>query len=286
MRAVDAFLDAYRGFKVLRVWPYVMWRGTGWGTVPTVETIRAFLDYVCSRGFFVELTLLTDDDPSRILEARQLVEALSVDPPANLLIEIGNEPTTHKNIDTAALRSVLTASPFLFASGDYEDSHRWFGRYLTAHTPRDAEWPRKAHDLLEYYGGGGPSAPSDPPHNVPCIADEPIRPDQAGYVETDFYAYAAVCSILGAGATFHFENGKQADVPTADEARCAVAFRRGLTAFPADAPISGAYRRADDASLRSYVVGPYMVRVRPTGPEAPESGWVPLDEWGIAWRRA
>ena len=260
---ITPILTAFKGYNLLRVFWYVPWPGTGWETQPA-DQVRNFANFVGNHGFYVELVLLTDDNPARIEPARQLVRELSNDPPINLLFEIGNEPNIHKNVNVWALRDVLDASPFLYASGDNE-REPWFGRYLTAHTPRDNEWPRKAHDLLEYYYGGGPGSPTDPPHHVPVIADEPIRPDEAGYVESDFLAYFATSSLLGSGATFHYEGGKWGRVPTGDEARCAAASLAGMMAFPADAPL-GPYSRIDEqgATLRTYKVGPYVVRVRPT----------------------
>lgn len=261
---IRPFLEAFRGFNLLRVWEYVTWPGAGWE--PCQEaTLLEFLDVCARAGFYVELTLLTDDDERRIDPARRRVAYLTAARPPNLLLEIGNEPTTHKQIDTQALRLVCEASGLLFSSGDYEDSARFFGSFLTAHTPRDGEWPRKAHDLLEYYGGGGPSAPSDPAHKVPVVADEPIRPDQAqGDRDGDFLAYFAVCSLLGAGATYHFEGGKLAREPTADELHFAGVALAGLNAFPADAP-NAPYERIDEqgGSLRTYKLGSNRVRVRP-----------------------
>ncbi len=291
---LQPFLDAYRGYNLLRVWLYVPrkeWGDRAWEP-PPLATIRAFLARVARDRWYVELTLLTDDDPARLPWARQLVVDLSAanPPPPNLFLEIGNEPTTHKQIDTGALRSVLESSPFLFSSGDYEESDRFFGRYLTAHTPRDAEWPRKAHDLLEYFIGGGPKTPADPAHRVPIVADEPIRPDEApgdlDAKQRDYYAYGATCALLGAGATFHAQTGKWAQLPTDEERVMAAALLAGLSAFPADARL-GAYRRIDEGrgSLRTYGMGPYLVRIRPTTPEAPEPGWVARDPWGIAWSR-
>lgn len=281
-------LAAFRGFNVLRVFWYVKWVGTGWEP-STVEQVLAFANRVAQDGFYVELVLLTGDEPAYVEPARQLVQALTAanPPPKNLLFEIGNEPTANgKRINVWALREVLEASPFLYASGDNE-RNPWFGRYLTAHTPRDGEWPRKAHDLLEYYVGGGPAAPTDPAHHVPAVADEPIRPDEAGFNENDFLAYFASSSLLGAGATFHYDGGKFGRLPTGDEARCLEAALAGLLAFPADAP-RGAYRRIDEhgATLRTYVIGDDMVRVRPTSPAAPEPGWSAMDDAGIVWKRA
>ena len=285
--SIDPFLQAFAGFNLLRVWNYVTWADTGWESRNSSE-VYDFVRYCGRAGFYVELTLLTDDDPDRLERAAALVQKLAAhraDLP-NLLLEIGNEPTTHKTINTAALKSACLSSGFLFSSGDYEDSARFFGTYLVAHTPRDAEWMRKAHDLLEYFHGGGPSAPSDPAHKVPCVADEPMRPDQAGFNERDYRAYFGTCALLGAGATFHYEGGKFGRVPTADEARCAAAALAGLNAFPPDAPINP-YRRIDEheGSLRTYVVGNSLVRVRPTTLTAPEPGWTALDPDGILWRR-
>lgn len=274
------------GLNVLRVWPYVTWPGRGWDS-PDPPTVLAFLERCAAAGFCVELTLLTDDDVARIGPAVALVSALAAARPTNVVLEIGNEPKTHKNIQTQALRGACEASGLLFASGDNETSEGRFGTYLTAHTPRDSEWPRKAHDLKEYFEGGGPRAATDPAHHMPCVADEPIRPDEAGYWAPDFYAYALVCSLLGAGATFHYERGKDGQLPNELEAGCAEAFARGLSALPADAPL-GIYRRLDEhgASLRTYVVGPYMVRVRPVARDAPETGWISRDDAGVLWTLA
>lgn len=279
------------GYNVLRVWPYVPnppWV-PGWNP-PDNATFLNFIEACRNAGFYVEVTLLTDDDPARVPWAQQFVEFL-VDRGMSSVVttmafEIGNEPLTNKHIDVAALKPICERYGLVYSSGIYEDPAQSFGSYLTTHTPRDSEWPRKAHDLLEFWAGGGPEAPSNPPHKVPVVADEPIRPDQAGYAERDFYAYAATCSLLGAGATFHYEGGKFGRLPNAQEAACAEAFAAGLDVFPPDAPL-GPYRRIDESgkTLRTYVVGSYMVRIRPTVPEAPEPGWAPLDAFGIAFRR-
>lgn len=285
---IQPFLQAFPGFNVLRVWDYVPWSGTGWESC-SVDQWRAFLAFVQAQGWYVELTLLTDDNPGRISYAQTLVQGLAGIP--NLIVEIGNEPQTNKSIDTRALQDACTRSGLLYSSGNYESNAAWFGRYGTAHTPRDSEWPRKGHDLMEYYGGGGPHAPSDPACKAPWVGDEPIRPDQcnpAWYaIDRDYQAYGGVCALLGAGATFHFEGGKYGTLPNDLERACAAAMLTGLMAFPADAPNWG-YRRIDEQgkSLRTYVLGDrVMVRVRPTTPEPPEPGWTALDEWHQLWQR-
>lgn len=285
---IDPFLDAYKGFNVLRVWPYTEWEEKSWD-VEDVETTKRFLSYVGARGFYVELTLLTDDAPARLEWAKSFVAQLAADPrPTNLLLEGGNEPLTHKTIDTAALRPALDASGFVYASGDYEDSNRVFGSYGVTHTARTSDWPRRAHDLMEFYGGGGPNSPSDPAHKTPWVGDEPAKLQDVAVVAADWRAYFGTCALLGAGATFHSETGKWADLPTDDEKRMIAAALEGLDAFPPAAP-NGPYRRiVEDGQPdygRTYVVGDCMTRCQQPGTQAPEPGWTSLDPDGILFVR-
>jgi hypothetical protein len=302
--SIDPFLNTYRalGYTVLRVWDYVMWtieaNGLeGWDS-PGPDVWLDFIQYVRARGWYVELTVWTGDEPDRVEPGVALMQDLCAASPDNLLVEGPNENGINgKQISMPAQHEVETlcaqmAIPFCGWGWTVDDDGNTvqgdhFGTYLTAHTPRDGEWPRKCHDLLEYYDGGGPHAKDDPPHRMPCLADEPIRPDQAGYVEKDFYDYAAGCSLLGGGVTFHSETGKVAAVPTADEHRCALATADGFLVFPADAPL-GRYRRIDEhdpnTSARTYVMGEkWMVRIRASWPDCPEPGWTPLDDIGVCW---
>jgi HRD ubiquitin ligase complex, ER membrane component len=192
---------------------------------------------------------------------------------------------------------------FQFASGLNDvPAEQWFGLYLTAHTPRDYDWPRKCHDLLEYYHGGGPSAPTDPPHHVPCIADEPLQPERVGggsalayqhgdldKTGQDYRAYFAGCVVMGGGGTFHWEGGKFGLPPTEAERHCAQESLVGLSVFPPGISNNG-YRRIDEQgkSSRTYTdgsPGTSMVRIRPETITAPEAGWTALDDDGILWTR-
>lgn len=265
---ISGFLDDFAGFNVLRVFWYTPrkdWGDQAWGYA-LGPSILKFCAMVGARGWYVELTMLTDDDPFNLSAARDMIAWLSASVmPPNLLIEASNEPQTHKAINTAALRSVLASAGVPHSSGDYEDSRHWYGTYGTAHTGRDQEWVRRAHDLLDYRIGGGPNFPEEPACKVPWVADEPIRPDQAGFNEQDFRAYFGACALLGAGGTYHYDGGKFGRRPTADEARIAAIVLEALNHFPAEAP-KGAYSRPDEgtATLRTYRVGPYTVRIRPT----------------------
>jgi hypothetical protein len=287
---VDPFLEAFAGFNTLRVWPYVEWGPESWN-VTDPATINAFIADMNRRGWYVELTLLTDDAPSRLEWAKALVPKLGTAQHAGLFLEGGNEPTTNKNIDTPALRPALEASGYLFASGDYEDSYRAYGTHLVAHTARTKDWPRKAHDLMEYHNGGGPNAPSDPAHKNPPIGDEPGKVQDVGTILSEWRAYFGTCSILGAGATVHLETGKYAQPPTADERPCIAAALEGLDAFPCDAP-NGPYQRIVEPNQpdygRTYVVGNCMTRCQQPGTQPPAeagSGWTALDPDGVLFRR-
>jgi hypothetical protein len=265
-------------------------KDTGW-EAPSPDVVAAFANDLAREGWYVEFTLLTDDVAARIPQARQLVATLVAARPPNVLLEAGNEPTTHKDIQTAALRGVLEASGFLYSSGDYEEAAatRFYGSYGTAHTGRTVDFPRRAHDLLEYFNGGGPNALSDPPHRVPWVADEPAKPTEfPAAADADWLAYFGAASLLGAGATFHYEGGKFGQLPTDAEAHVAALALQAMNAFPADAPL-GAYRRVVEPGQnldgRTYVVGAFMVRSQQRGAAAPEPGWTPIDGGGALWKR-
>jgi hypothetical protein len=280
---VQPFLDAYRGFNILRVWPYVEWGPDESWDVSDAATINAFIADMNRRGFSVELTLLTDDAPARLAWAQAVIPHLTAAAHPGLVLEGGNEPTTHKRIDTPALRPYLEASGYLYASGDYEDSHRFYGTYGVTHTARTFDWPRRAHDLMEFYGGGGPNAPTDPPHKNPWAADEPAKLQDVEIVAADWRAYFGSCALLGAGGTFHSETGKYADLPTDDERRMMAAALEGPDAFAADAA-NGPYTRIVEQGQpdygRTYVVGPYMTRCQQPG-ATPPAGFIPIDVDGV-----
>lgn len=286
---VDPILKFFTGHaaNTVRVWPYVTWPGTGWES-PTNDQILAGIQYLESHGLRSYLTLFTDSQPptdssqqNRIQWAKDLIHFLQGKTTA-LLVEIGNEPQINKTIDTHALKSTLDASGFLYTSGEYDDSAHWFGHFGDAHTPRDIQWCRKAHDLHEYYVGGGPSYPAEPATKTVWIAGEPMKPTEepnapqtdpdTGVVISkveDNLAYAAACSLMGGGAIFHYEGGKFGRMPVGEEIDCAAAFFQGLSCFPDDMLSPSAYVRTDEhgETLRTYSKGPYTVRIRPkSGP--------------------
>jgi hypothetical protein len=246
---------------------------------------------------------LTDDTPTRVPQARAFVEELAAakaDLP-NLLLQIGNEPLTHKNIAVDALKDVCEASGFLYSSGRYEDEQHYFGNFGSEHPVGNFDWYRRGHELMEWRTGDGPEE-SHQPYDMPWIADETTRPDSAqGDKVKNFRAFGGSLALFGAGGCFHCQSGKWASLPgtqpnpddpsvgvVAEESACRDAFFEGMAAFPADAPF-GAYRHIVESNepdgARTYVVGDYMVRCGQLGTEAPESGWVALDVDGVLWKR-
>jgi hypothetical protein len=295
---IDGVLEDAKGYNVLRVWDYTPvdkvrgdgkdWEGEEWESTPPHVWID-FLAAVGRKGFRVELTLLTDDDPARIEPAKRLIEELVNARVTNVIFEAANEPRTNgKKTDTSALRSVLEwagSKGYRYSSGDYEEADRFYGNFFVVHTGRDHEWPRRAHDVLDGYEGIGPSDPEGTiarGWHVPSVCDEPGKWQDVGTEPSDWRGYFGACSLLGAGATFHSESGKLAKRLTDLERSLASIALSAMNAFPDDAP-KGPYGRPGDDSLRTYTVGDYAVRVRPRTPAGPFRGKT-LDPDGVLWK--
>lgn len=269
----------------------------GWGSSawegPSESDIIAAIKWLNSEGIFVEQTLLTSDDDDRIPRAIRLVEALS-GLGLGLRLEAGNEPNTHKNINTHALIPAMQASGYQWSTGDYENSHYWRGTFGTFHPARTFDYVRRAHDALEYWNGGGPNDPSEPACRVPWDNDEPIRPDQCGFDYIGLRAHGGATAQFCGGGTAHTESGKLSMLWNADEERCVKEFFFGLHAFPAGIQNSPDYRRIVEPGnepggpreyARTYVVGNSMVRCQQLGTACPEPGWTAIDIDGVLWKR-
>jgi len=288
--AVDRFIDAYPGVRVLRVWDYVGsgWGANAWNSSPP-DVWVAFVEHFNSRGILEECTLLTDDDPHRIEPAKRLCDAFK-GKPLGLVLETGNEPQTHKDINTAALKGAVMGAGFLCSSGDYEDSHRWYGTFGTYHPARTNDFARRAHDAFEYFHGGGPNHPSEPSCPVPWVNDEPGKIQDVPRDWAAWRSHIAASLLFGSGFTLHSETGKFGQLPTADEQHLWTIALDVLGQIAPDAAL-GAYRRivegpgAQTPEGRTYVVGNYMVRCQQNGTTCPEAGWTALDSDGVLWRR-
>jgi len=253
------------------------------------DKLGKFFDLVAGYGVRVEYVPLTWAAP--VATMRQWVQQ-AFDVAANhwnVLIEVANEPEVN-GVDTVSVMQGVNTRGVIYALGNYvnrSDGSLPHGNYVTAHTDRDSEWPRRGHDAIDYRDGGGPFALNDIACKCPIVLDEPIgadETDQAGRRTTsaaDYMAYVGVARLMAAGVTFHCQCGLMGRSPNTNEpiqAQIAQAVGQTWTAIVADAQI-GAYQRCggggfpttcDPAeSLRSYgsVFGGQwaVVRVRPNG---------------------
>lgn len=295
---ITPYLDAFKGANILRVWLYVegpSWGDRGWPPPPP-DKVVAFVKHMNELGWYIELTLLTSDSSQRVEDAKATLAALAPvreTDASNLVIELANEPEVqtlpNRNYDTKVLKDAVTASGFRFASGNYvSGAKNWFGDYLTTHTARDGEWPRKAHDCFDYRSKPGDAPPGAIAVHAPCVLDEPKKPAIESDV-LDYEAYCAAGTQMGAGCTFHFQGGLTADLPTDLEQRAFAAALRGMNAFPPGTTRGGYFcvtcpGGPGDKALRTYVIGGNtMTRIRPTTLTCPLPGFRSLDPDGILW---
>jgi hypothetical protein len=290
---VDAFINAYPGVRVLRVWDYVGpgWGSAAWNAAPANVWVD-FLGYVRPRGVFVSRTALTDADPARIEPAIRTIEAITAAGCDNVIHEGGNEPNTHKEIQTHELIPAMQASGMLWGTGDYENSAYFRGNLGRYHPGRSVDFARRAHDAYEYYHGGGPNSPSEPACNFACwINDEPAKLQDVPRDWAAWWSHIVASLLFGPGFTMHSETGKFGKAPTEEERTLWEFVVKALELIAPDAAL-GAYRRIDaehepgqTALGRTYVIGNYMVRCQQRGTTAPEPGWRPLDDVGVLFTR-
>lgn len=170
----------------------------------------------------------------------------------NAIVEVANEPwhpsqteEVHKPDVLARLRSrVPRAVPVALGLVDGLD-RRSAGDYITWHSPREDAWGHvlalaQGPDLIRQW-------------NKPVISDEPIGAGatyQAGRRDDSpgrFRAAAILTRLAGLGATFHYEGGLQATIPTGRELECFNAWNEAWTLLPADVERSGMFRAAGAA---------------------------------------
>jgi hypothetical protein len=167
----------------------------------------------------------------------------------NAVLELANEPGHRSQVDVVhdpermqRLAASLPAEvPVSLGSVEY-DVRFARGTYVTWHAPRKPGWEHVlivagGEELVRRFG-------------KPVVSDEPIgagdrleqgRRDNA---PERFRAQALVSRLAGLGATFHYNGGIQAAMPTATESTCLDAWREGLDAMPRDAARAGTFRRA------------------------------------------
>jgi hypothetical protein len=208
------------------------------------------LEIAASRGLYVEIVALADTADATVDIDNHIKEigAIAARYP-NALVEIANEPghqTQHPSVHQPErlrkLASLVPDSvPVALGSVEYGDGFAE-GDYVTTHLPRDAgddEWGHvrtlaAGADLLARW-------------KKPVVSDEPIGAAAAyvrGRRDNDparFRAAALLTRLIGMGATFHYEGGLQATIPTAEELGCFNAWNEAWTLLPEDVEQEGRF---------------------------------------------
>jgi hypothetical protein len=174
------------------------------------DKLSAFADFLASKRMRFEFVVFADaqkvmlDESQRNAHAGRIVETLKGK--WNVFIEWANEPFQNIPGGSAAAYAIgkpyQGTTPLLMASGDYENGDNKLD-YLTLHTDRGGEWPRKSKDAVEYQWA----------YHILTIGDEPMgaaefdQPGRRSNVVSDFGDAAGVFALQTNGATFHSEEG-------------------------------------------------------------------------------
>lgn len=244
----------------------VLAMGGGFMNLTAADGRRALprlLELAAAHNLHIEIVALagTRDAPldldAQLTEIGQI--ALQHD---NAIIEIANEPghpsqtpDVHRTDVLVRLRSRVPRTVPV-ALGLVEGLERSSaGDYITWHSPRDSGSEGWAHvlalaegpDLLRRW-------------NKPVISDEPIgagstlEPGRRDDAPDRFRAAAVLTRLAGLGATFHYEGGLQASIPTGRELECFNAWNEAWSLLPSDIERTGTFKRAGDegAAVSGY----------------------------------
>jgi len=197
-----------------------------------VRALPAVLDAAAKRGLHVEIVALADTAGMPIdLEAHVRAIGAIAARYSNALVEIANEPghqtqarALHDPDYVQRLAQLIPDGvPKALGSIEYGDGYGG-GDYITWHAPRGEDHPitlANGADLLRRF-------------KKPVISDEPIgAADSAVLGRRDdsparFHDVAIRTKRAGMGATFHYEGGLQAKLPSKIEMACLSAWLEGL----------------------------------------------------------
>ena len=220
------------------------------------RALPRLLDLARERGISVEVVALADTSAYRFdLEAHVREVGRIADEKGNAFIELANEPghqtqdvRLHDPSFARRLAALLPASLVVaFGSGEYGTEYT-AGDYATLHLPRGKQWE---HVLTLSQGAARVAelkkpVVSDEPIGAGPVYDEGRRDDEP----SRFAAAAALTTLAGMGATFHYEAGLQAGVPKGREAECLDAWQAGLDLL-SDLSLEGEFIEGD--RVRSVV---------------------------------
>jgi hypothetical protein len=224
--------------------------------------LAAFGALLASRGLRLEFVVFADahiimpDPRDQDEHVGRVIAALG----AGAFVEVSNEP--FKNIPGGGGRAlelgrrIRARSPnVLVASGDYEvpTPTTTFPTldYMTYHNPRKRDWVRTAKDAYELRDGWvNDDGSSWSGVGVPVILDEPMgaaEQDSPGTRSDNpewFGQFGALSMLMGAGATFHSDDGILSRPWAPKQLAAARAFFAGQRWVPASAPFAPYQRGA------------------------------------------
>lgn len=288
---------------------FYTWAVTGFnplkqlGPQALLRELQAFRRYQDQQGLYGHHTALCDQiGGSPVLlsgdDQDTLLEQLRLSMPGHVL-EAMNE--AYKN-GGYALSGRFPAAMFAgtfgtrssWQDGERPDAPGPLLACTSEHTPRDAEWPRKAKNLLETSRQGIQGLVT----GMPAIAGEPIgifEVDQAQPARTanasDVADYFAVAELFGAGACLHGDGStlQRCQLPGPNAQRCAEWAKAAREAIPAEAQL-GHYTRgglddcplehSDSLALRTFAM--LGLTVATAVVVRPQPGWEPKARNG--WR--
>lgn len=238
----------------------VLAMGGGFMNLSAADGRRALprlLDLAASHQLHVEIVALagTRDAPTDLDNQLEEIGKIASQHD-NALIEVANEPAhpsqapdVHRPEVLVRLRSRVPRSVPV-ALGLVEGLDRSAaGDYITWHSPRDSGNDGWGHVLAL---AQGPELLKQ--WNKPVISDEPIgagprfEPGRRDDSAARFRAAGLLTRLAGLGATFHYEGGLQATIPTGRELECFNAWKEAWTILPSDIERSGTFRRAGEES--------------------------------------
>lgn len=197
-----------------------------------VRALPRLLEIASRHGLYVEAVALADTAAIRVdipAHVRAVAEICAGH--RNAILEIANEPAhpTQARVlhDPAFLQQLARllpdGAPVSLGSIEANDGYG-AGDYVTWHAPRGGDHVRnlrRGSELIRRF-------------EKPVVSDEPIGaadvaiPGRRDNSPDRFRAAAMATREAGMGATFHYESGLQAKLPSAVELKCLDAWMSGL----------------------------------------------------------
>jgi hypothetical protein len=251
-----AYLDWAAGRHLTIVRVFTMARSLF--DLPPADGVRALpglLEMASARGLHVEVVALVDTrDFKTDIDAHVKAVGEIASRHANALVEIANEPAHATQAvavhDAGELRRLATliprSVPVSLGSAEENDGYAGAG-YATYHFPRSGGSTPWGHVVRLADGAAFVTK-----WKKPVVSDEPIGagpvsiPGRRDNDPDRFRAAALLTRMAGLGATFHYEQGLQARIPTGIELRCFDAWNDAWSLLPNEIEAGGDFHAAGE----------------------------------------